>query len=289
MASFSKMSFFPSGYFRVFSSWLLREKRDLSRRINVMNAEIERIGFVTVAYRQAQNPDGSYYVTEERMGVSVTPKSTLEKLVQAYVANGGNPLDISPFWMPDQSTVMDMSDGGEARVGETYPFGGVVAPKSVEPNNPAQDPQGTGYQSYEGGYLNTSRYYPARLGGRVTQKDLTTAKAMRKMRDWANQSIKHKLQDIEWRIIKQMDLREQLEQERDRVLTQAFGGSSDTTPVLDAERFNPGLTVQSLVNDFYDMLFEMEGPEKVLAFRSGFKVGFLDFSFEDEPEEIPLG
>ena len=97
MASFSKMSFFPPGYFRAFSSWLLRERRDVASRINTLNAEIERIGFVQVEYRQIVNPDGSYAVTEERMGVSVTPNSTLEKLVQAYIANGGNPLDISPF------------------------------------------------------------------------------------------------------------------------------------------------------------------------------------------------
>lgn len=288
MASFSKMSFFPVGYFRTFSSWLLRERRDISRRINVLNAEIERIGFVTVTYRQVQEPDGSYRVTEERMGVSVTPDSTLEKLVQAYVANGGNPLDISPFWMPNQTLVVGMAGDGTVRAGDTYPYGGVVAPKSVEANDPVQS-TGTGYEGYEGGYLQTSMYYPARLGGRASQTDLTTTKAMRKMRDWANQSIKQKLQDIEWRIVKQMDLREQLEQERDRVLTQAFGGALDSLPVLDNQRFSSGLTVQSLVNDFYGLLFKMEGPEKVQAFEAGPNVGFLDFTFTDEPEEIVLG
>ncbi len=111
------------------------------------------------------------------------------------------------------------------------------------------------------------------------------------MRNWANQAIKEKVQDIEWRIVKQMDLREQLEQERDRVLMQAFGVALDALPTLDQERFSTGLTVQSLVNDFYNLLFQMKGPEEVQAFRAGPKLGFLDFTFADAVSEIrdPLG
>lgn len=290
MSSFSKLSVFPPGYFRAFSSWILKNRRTIQPRIQVLNAEIERIGFLTVLYRLERNEDGSIEATEERVGFSVTPGSNLEKLLRAYIAQGGNPLDISSFMMPDMVQVPDETGDGEAIFSSLYPNGGIVAPISVDSNNPSQEEDDTGYGSYRGGFLNTSRYYESRLGGRTHQSDLSIATTMRQIRDWANQDIKERFQNIEWRIIKQMDLREQLQKERDEVLTQAFGGALDALPILNEDLFSPGLTVQSLIADMYSILFEGDG-ESAQAFRAGNDVGFLDFSFGDEVSEIrdPLG
>lgn len=291
MASFSKMSVWPVGYFRAFSSWLLRNRRDVAARIQVINAEISRIGFIRVYYRQIEEGDGTKRLTEERVGFSVTPGSNLERLLQAYIAQGGNPLDISAFAYPDSTAIVEFLPDGTPVYAESYPHGGVAAPKSVSPNNPVGVPGSTGYGGYQGGYLETDRYYPARQGGRSTPPNLDVAKTMHQIRGWANQEIKERLQDIEWRIIKQVDLREQLCQERDEVLVQAFGGALGCLPALDPERFNPDLQVQALVQDMYQLLYETDSTGRVTAFRARPEVGFLHFTFEDVPSEErdPLG
>lgn len=285
MASFAKLSVWPVGYFRAYSSWLLQARRELSARLSVLNAEIERIGFIKVYYRMVETPNGGRQVTEERVGVSVTENSNVERLLRAYIAQGGNPFDISPFQMPDYQEIVDISENGNPIVGDTYPHGGVVAPKSVNANSPAGETNGTGFGSYQGGFLETDHYYPARQGGRIDIRDLTIARTMNHIRAWSNQEIKERLQDIEWRIIKQMDLREQLMKERDEVLMQAFGGVSTALPIFDEDRFDPNLRVQVAVSDMYSLLYEMEG-ETVRSFSPNNSVGFMDFTFPDAVSEI---
>ena len=87
MASFSKMSRWPVGYFRAFSRWLLNQQRAVPQRVNVINAEIERIGFVTVGYLSIAGEDGSVTKTEERVGFSVTEGSNLARRAQSCNAS----------------------------------------------------------------------------------------------------------------------------------------------------------------------------------------------------------
>lgn len=301
MASFSKMGRWPVGYFRAFSSWLLRNRKEVGRRVEVLTAEIERIGFIRILYRTKENADGSRTVTEERIGFSVTPGSSLEGLLQAYIAHGGNPLDISPFWMPDETVVVDQDGEGNPILAPAYPHGGVVYLKSATPDEPrakkTEDDEGnviyesTGFEHYPGGDLPVARFYAARVGRRESQGDLNTVTLMRGMRDWANQEIKTRLQDLEWRIIKLMDLREQLTQERDVTLQQAFGKSLEGLPGFDEVQFDPGMTVPSLVQDMYNRIFILDTEGGVQAFRAAEEVAFLDFTFEDELSEyrFPLG
>jgi hypothetical protein len=285
--SFDKLEQWPVSYFKAFSQWLLTNRKTLPGRINAINAQLETIGFVKVLYRTVDDGQGGLKATEDRVGISVSKDSTLEKLMQAYIFQGGNPFDISPFMIPDLTEVISIDPNGQPVFKEQYPYGGVAAARSVDYNSPVNDASDTGYGDYQGGYIQFDRYYPARLGGRIHPPDLQITKVMRSIRDWANQDIKNRLQMLEWKIIKQMDLREQLITERDEILVQAFGGFSDSVSYLDEERMNPDLNVINLINDMYSILYENTYP----FFKAKGEIGFLDHAFKDVVSEIthPLG
>jgi hypothetical protein len=287
MGSFSKMTAFSPGYFRSVSRWLLNERRDVASRVVVLGAEMARIGYARILYKRRVDGEGNLRATYKRVGFEVTEGSTLARLVQAYIANGGNPWDISSFMYPDVGEVVE-EDDGTLRTINQYPNGGVVAPgmdTDYGPTNVTQ-PGSTGYEADPGGFIGSPedgldpRYYPSRLGGRIEPAAFdseTNVKAMHQIRSWANQAVKTKLQDIEWRIIKQADLREQLEHERDSILVQAFGGVLQGLPdAIDDERFDIGLMVQNVIQALYEQLFEMEdNPAKgVRAYKGNVDTGF---------------
>lgn len=293
MPSFSKLSTFPVGFFRTTASWLLKNRRDVMARVGVINAEVARIGFVKVTYEAKVDSAGNLKRTENPIGVSVTQGSSLAKLMQAYLAGGGNPLSISPFWHPDMTEVIEDPNGGAATVKERYPHGGVLAPKSADYTNPAVgDPEDTGYGSYQGGWVNSQRLTPRRQGGHIDKGMAdhdTVVWTMRHIRDWANQEIKERLQDMEARIIKLCDLREQLVFERDEVLTQAFGGAlAGLAGEFDDDRHVRGQLVQNLVEEMNRLLFVTGTDGAVVGYRANDdKVPFLHFTFKDEvPEEL---
>lgn len=289
MSSFDKLSVWPVGYFRAYSSWLLRNRRDVSARIATINAELERIGQVKVTYRSTQ-VEGQARKTEERIGITVTPNSSIGRLLQAYIANGGNPLDISSFMYPDSVDVLETNpDGSPSVTNEVYPHAGVVAPMSANPNEPIQGGDQTGYGPYQGGFLRSDHYYPARQGGRTSAGAFdsdTVVRTMHQIRHWANQEIKERLQDLEWRIVKLADLREQLIQERDEVLVQAFGGALTGPGSLDDVRFDPKLQVQNLIQDMYQLLYSTDASGMVTSFKPNANVPFMKFTFPDLPSEL---
>lgn len=288
MGSFSKMSVWPVGYFRACSSWLLRNRRELKFRVDAITAELYRIGKIQVVYNVGK--DG--IMTEERKGISVTEGSSLERLVQAYIANGGNPLNISSFMYPD-STQVAQDPTGATKVTHQYPHGGVLAPMSANPNDPLEGENETGYGSHRGGYIRSDKYYPARQQGRTSQGAFDADSVVRHMhniRSWANQTIKERLLEIEARIIKLSDLAEQLTQERDEVLVQAFGGVLDGLGTFDEARFDPALRVQSLVNDISQTIYEINPDTTIVADRHR-PDAYLPFTFPDLPSDsaAPLG
>ena len=295
MSSFSKLAVFPVGYFRASTSWLLRNSRSIPARIRAINAELGRIGLITVTYR-TEEKDGSTVATEDRVGFSVTKNSSLERLCRAYIANGGNPLDISPFLSPD-SVSASVEPDGSIKIKEHDPHGGIIAPKSANPNDPLpKQGETTGFEHDTGGYVNSDGYYPGRQGGRVSRGSFDSdsiVKYMHNIRSWANQDIKERLQEIEARIIKLCDLREQLMKERDEVLIQAFGGTGiPGVGPLDESQFPGELRVQSMVQDMYGLLYETKADGTVQAFRGDpKKIGLLQFTFDDVSSELrfPLG
>jgi hypothetical protein len=239
---------------RFFRNWVLNERRSVSARLRVINAELRRIGRITVFYRRredtVQTPEGALRqvetVTEEREAFFVSPGSSLEKLVQAYVAVGGNPMSISLWLQPDEvqfttdnDPVYDSDDNPNEQVTEKgfastpfdQPYGGEVAPRSTDSYGPGG--------RYVGGLPTFIRDVPTQMGRYAAQADETAKIAIKvdHARRWVKQEIST-IQALEARIIKLMDLREQLMEEREMVIQQAVGGSVQDFPIApDADRF----------------------------------------------------
>jgi hypothetical protein len=303
MPSFSKMGVFPAGYFRATTQWLLRERRDVAARIDTLQTELLRIGEVKMAYQPVQEGDDTRK-TYRRIGFTVTVGSSLARLVQAYIAQGGNPYDISHFLHPDTTAWVETSDGKLARQ-EEYPGGGFVAPKSAAYNEPLAKPlsddgsampEETGYGAYPGGMMDTHRYNPGRLGGRLDRGSWdsnTVNRVMHDVRKWANKEIKTRLQDMEWRVIKLSDLAEQLTQERDHVLMEAFAGTLNGLPesFRDDAQYDSRRLMQVIIQDFYGVLYETTPGGVTYGFRANVAAGGLLFMFPDVPEDAdgPMG
>lgn len=227
---------FRQGQWQAYRSFVLNERRDVGRRMAVIQAELIRIGIVNVLYASTiDETTGETSVTEQRMGFSVSQGSSLEKLIQAYIAQGGNPFDVSLFLSPDSTFLIDPED--EETETPQQPYGGVVYPKSAN--------YGVG-TTYEGGYLVVRKYIPARTGGRTDVQDNSVAGAIDASRKWVNTTIQSRLHDVEARILKLVDLREQLLQELDD-LTMAVGGTTGSLPTLDQDAFDENLGVAKIV------------------------------------------
>jgi hypothetical protein len=292
MPSFSKMSVFPVGYYRAITAWLLRERRDVAARIATLTAEMERIGFVTVHYRKVQEGNHSK-ATYQRTGFSVTEGSSLARLIQAYVATGGNPLNICGFLYPD-STDVSATEDGEGAFAQDYPGGGAPGAKSADYNDPLPEdpedgseiPQQSGFEGYRGGMIDHPGYMPGRLGSRMDRGSWdynTVTRTMHETRKWANKEIKNKLQNKEWQIIKLSDAWEQLKTERDEVLMEAFAGQLDGVPILNEATFDPRRLMQVLVADMTKLLFDVDESGVPQGAKPHPELGHLYFALKDVP------
>ena len=292
MPSFSKSSVFSVGYFRAITQWLLRERRDVVARIATLTAEMTRIGFVTIDYAKVDE-GASSKATYRRTGFKVTAGSSLCRLVQAYIATGGNPLNICGFLHPDTSG-MSPEEGGSVAVQQAYPGGGAPGAKSVQYNDPlpesAEDgsnyPKMTGYEGYRGGMIDHPGYIPGRMGGRLDRgawDNSTVTRVMHDTRKWANKEIKSRLQDKEWQIIKLSDCWEQLRLERQETLMEAFGGLLVDMPSRDDAKFDPNRLVQVVIAEMYGLLYDVGDSGLPTGFKPSPTLGFLRFALEDEP------
>lgn len=250
--SFGWTGFFRAGAWREFRRFILNQRRDVVARINTINAELDRIGYVRVLY--APNANNPNVVTERRIGLDVTPNTSIEQLLRAYIAAGGNPFDISMFLSPDSIEVLDREEEtneGEvlnrSNVRETQPYGGIAASMSTDPTNPGL---------YVGGWLPLWRYPPRRFGNTVsyTAQAADMTRTIHATRGWVTQEIKTLRNDIEARVIKLMDLREQLTLERDELLPQAVGGSVPMLQWQDNGEFASTHNVSPIV-DGIDQVF----------------------------------
>jgi hypothetical protein len=254
--SFGWMGTFRQGSWRALRSFVLQERQDVGRRLAVIRSELRRIGSITVIYQQeVDEATDEIRVTEERIGFSVTRNSSLERLVQAYVAQGGNPFDISHFFIPDRAVAVSEDSEGRTTTGHEYPWGGVAYPKTAEPNEPENS-----FGAYPGGFIPLRKYIPGRIGGR---RDLDSeAESVVNFMTWLRKPVSHEIRrkrnDIEARIIKLCDLREQLTRERDEILVQAFGGLSESSIEFDPDRFAQVLRVPRITQAIDDIFFEVD-------------------------------
>ena len=252
---------FRNGQWRAYRSFALNERRDIGRRAAVIEAELARIGYVRVIYGR----DDAGVVTEERVGISVPKGSSLERLLQAYIAQGGNPFDVSLFLSPDDATILQDPTDLETEL-PVQPYGGVVYPKSGE--------YAPGVQ-YEGGFLVIKKYVPARTGGRKELLDTSVSAAVDLSRRWLHQTIDSRLHELEARILKLVDLREQLLQELDD-LTMAAAGTVGSVPSLDQDFYSEDLGVAKIVAAI-DRIFYQTDAE-----------GVPNFDALNAPDQSPL-
>lgn len=266
--SFGWLGVFRQGAWQAFRSFVCRERADVGRRLSVIQAELSRIGSITVQYRRVDDETGQR-VTEERVAFSVTPNSSLEKLIQAYIAKGGNPFDISHFFIPDRSVVQTEDVEGFVESRDNYPYGGVAYPQTAEPNEPESS-----FGAYPGGYIPLRKYLPNRVGSR---RDLGVAaepyvNQIDALRKSVHQEIRYKRDDLEARILKLCDLREQLIDERDIILTQAFGGLLPSLSSFDTDRYVRTLRAPRIVYDIDSIFYEQDAS------------GAIDFETENTSE-----
>jgi hypothetical protein len=263
---------------KCFRNWVLTERQSVASRLKVIDAELKKIGHITVVYREVkevvQTPTGAVddiqNVTEERKAFFVATGSTLEKLIQAYIAAGGNPMGISLWLQPDTTQFATNPDEdpnpnevftrlGPPSIERTAPYDNVIAPEST-------DSYGAGGQ-YPGGlptfirsiYRIVGRYFPE------VESGAKVAIRMDHARRWVRQEISE-LCYMENRIMKMMDLREQLSNERDILIQQSVGGSVPDFPLPpDPDRFARNLHLTRIVTEM-DRVFYKTTPEGEVDF-----------------------
>lgn len=232
--SFNGLGIFRQGQWQQFRRFVLNERRDVFARISVIKAELDRIGFIRVAYDTTTDDESVTTVSEKRVGVTVNPPdSALAKLVGAYVVMGGNPLDISMFMYPDKVFISDTFSYFQ------YPSGGQLSPKSAAPAYSGD--------VYQQGMSSIETYNLAgRKGGRRSLEDSDMVLFMSQAQRWVRQEIAYKRNNIEARIIKLCDLREQLEAELDDLM-RATGDALSLGMPFDPDRYDPVLTIAQSV------------------------------------------
>ena len=249
--SFGWTSWFRQGAWREYRRFILEQRRDVTARITAINAELSRIGNIRILYeRNASDPNK---MTERRVGLDVTPNTSLERLLRAYVAQGGNPFDISMFLTPDSIDVSEENTESQSdanapealppnAVQENQPYGGITSSKSTDPLQGGL---------YMGGWLPLWRYPPRRFGNTVsyTAQAADMTRTIHATREWVTQEIRTLRNDLEARIIKLCDLREQLTKERDELIPQAVGGVVPSIPFSENGEFATSFNVSSIVDD----------------------------------------
>ena len=235
--SFGWNCMFRRGQWLEFRRFVLLQRQNIPYRITHINKELQRIGHVRVLYERIGEGEDQK-ITEKRVGLEVEVDSSLGKLLKAYIAQGGNPFDISMFLQPDSYEWVERteeepspesgvqmvtnSDGQIENIYKQYtqPYGGVLSPRTatVEESEHID----------ASGWLPIWKFPPRRLGGQknIYPRADEIGGVISHARKWVTQEISHLRNNIEARIIKLCDLREQLMIERDDTLYNALSGTA---------------------------------------------------------------
>ena len=103
--SFGWNCMFRRGSWVEFRRFVLLQRKNVPDRILHINKELSKIGQIEIEYEKSEGR-----VTEKRSGFFVERNTTLGKLLVAYIAQGGNPFDISMFLIPDSYRITDTGD-----------------------------------------------------------------------------------------------------------------------------------------------------------------------------------
>lgn len=240
--SFGWSIMFRKGAWEEFRRFSLLQRQNVPSRVRVLDKEISKIGQIRIRFERAVTEDGESRMTERRAGLDIKEGTALCKLLQAYIARGGNPFDISMFLSPDSYNVSD-----EGKYTEDQPYGGVVYPTSAEAEFSGVDTRG---------WLNLWRYIPRKTGDKKSpwsDYGIEIGSKTESAKGWISQEIKELRNDLEARIIKLCDLREQLMKERFDLIQEAVGG---TVPLfkLDTANYSEEHHLFSVIN-FMDSVF----------------------------------
>lgn len=243
MSSFSWTGSFREGQWRAYRKFVLEERRDAPKREIAILDELARIGDVGIKYGKDENGK----TTERRVSIVLDEGSSLQKLMSAYVALGGNPFDISMFLSPDKAIAFEGSES-------TQPSGGVST--AIEMSYSI----GGGPTSAD---ATVAKYRPSRQGGPVINPDAMIGALVEHSRKWIHKEIKLKRNAVEHRILKLCDLREQLVQELDDICwaTRGYGVNSR---VYDTSRYDDDLTVAKIVYTI-DAIFRVPSEDGTVS------------------------
>lgn len=284
---FNSLTTLREAQWRILREFIQAEQSAVLARIRAIDVELQSIGMITVFYEQrqetVQTPTGAEQdvstVSERRVGFAVSPGSSLETMLQAYIVLGGNPGDISLFLTPDdvQFVSTDPSENPETNPNEFFtdigspthppdqPYQGVVAVQSTD----AYGPGGM----YRGG-LPTFLRNPHELAGRnVDQSDAGSSIRTRMdyLRRWAEPTIRA-MDRLEYNIIKLVDLREQLLQEKE-LLSISLGGDVSGIPEPDPARYPASARASRIIAEMDRVFYETneDGSVDMSRVRKGTK------------------
>ena len=261
--AFNWLGTFRTGAWKVYRNFVLNEQRDILNRIKVLDVELSRIGQISILYKTVDTSvrDDIKVLSsksEERLGFVISPvTSSLAKLIQAYIALGGNPFDISMFLEPQISATAKPPafkaefDENNNLVGyiENQPYGGILWPIESK----------TGELGIStGGWLPLWRYPPRKFGNTLNyaEENSKLGRTVEPSRRWVDQTIRFKRDNLENQIVKLMDLREQLTRERDEVFAQVSGGVIPTLEFTDF--FFEGARLPRIINLIDQAMYDLD-------------------------------
>lgn len=237
--SFAWSVYFREGSWYEFRNFALNQRKNIEPRLKVINNELSQIGYIRVTY---EKDSATSKMTEKRVGFEINKGSSLHKLIIAYVVQGGNPFDISMFLKPDSYAYVD------GIIVEKQPYTGIIAPL------PDKNPQAGSLST--GGWLPLWKFPPRKFGKNLNMYDFgkEISDAVESAKRWIPQEIKELRNDLEARIIKLCDLREQLLKERDEIL---LGAVSGVTPSLlfDSESYSESHHLSFIVNNIDNIVY----------------------------------
>ena len=264
--AFSWLGMFGASDYMHLRQFLLEELRNVGAHTIQIDAELRRIGRVRLFW--GEDEDGN--ATEERVGFFVTPvNSTLNKLVKAYIAQGGNPFDICMFLDPELGVSFGENDDGSIKYDQ--PYGGLLTVKTRE--NPT-----SGFDA--GGEIIYHKNPRLRVGKSIAQdRAESIGEQVASARGWANQAIREKRSDLEWQIVKLLDLSEQLTNERMHTLGQAVAEMAEGYALT--EEYAAAYTMKEHLKTLDAIIFDVDEDTGLPIYGSlnvqSFQKGFYDF------------
>jgi len=249
---------------RMFRNFVLTERRAVPPRLQALRADLARLGRVTAIYKRVTQvvPDAGgatielQSVTEERVGFIVSSGSSLERLLQTYVVQGGNPCEISLFLEPDEVLLERtedthpnerVTDAGFPSVPADQPYYGVVSTQNTDSYGPGGVYRGGSPTFLRDPYNQAGRYFDASDAGSKIWNKIDQA------RRWTQQALQE-MARLENMILRLVDLREQLLREQDEVLVQAVGGTVPGIPE-PGSRFATNVHIARLVHEMDSVFY----------------------------------